>query len=347
MKKTRRYEIAAILQNRICFRGVSSASCGPRTSSNRAAAATYIHMAMSRVLLLLVAQPALGWVLFSPVRRTKVEKVYEDAEGTSWTGPSSFNLDLVSLRWGLPQSAYSDEALASGISFALHRDFCSRLMPLFPEAATSGYITCTELHDTVKRAMDTWAIIHKKIYFRDVTDQCSNITSLSQKCPAAELFIVPDALKPSSLTVARDLAAYVTHNTQNIDYNPYTTSGYRLNTGLGVRDCTMTLRAPLSSSDFCWYLDTTFCYGFHRKNEPPMSRRRRRRRAAAAAVLPSASATLPHRRPASHARCRPHIPSARRVEGEWVRRHPHPSHCRLGAVRALAAHDDLRVPLDV
>ena len=224
-------------------------------------------MAMSRVLLLLVAQPALGWVLFSPVRRTKVEKVYEDAEGTSWTGPSSFNLDLVSLRWGLPQSAYSDEALASGISFALHRDFCSRLMPLFPEAATSGYITCTELHDTVKRAMDTWAINHKKIYFRDVTDQCRNITSLSQKCPAAELFIVPD--KPSSLTVARDLAAYVTHNTQNIDYNPYTTSGYRLNTGLGVRDCTMTLRAPLSSSDFCWYLDTTFCYGFHRKNEPP------------------------------------------------------------------------------
>ena len=227
-------------------------------------------MAISRVLLLLIAQqPALGWVLFSPVRRTKAEKVYEDAVGTSWTGPSSFNLELVSLRWGLPQSSYSDEGLASGISYALHRDFCSRLMPLFPEASTSGYITCTELQDTVKRAMDTWAINHKKIYFHDVTDQCRNITSLTQKCPAAELFIVPDELKPSSPTVARDLAAYVTHNTRNIDYLPYTTAGYRLNTGLGVREATMTLRAPASSSDFCWYLDTTFCYGFHRKNAPP------------------------------------------------------------------------------
>ena len=219
---------------------------------------------MIKMTLLIMAQPVLGWVLFSPVRRTRSEKVYEDAVGSAWRDSNSFNLELVSLRWGLPQSAYSDEALASGISFALHREFCSRLLPLFPEAATTGFVTCTELQDTVKRAMDTWAINHKKIYFRDVTDQCRNITSLNVKCPAAELFIVPDELKATSPTIARDLAAYVTHNTRNIDYLPYTTAGYWLNTGLGVRDVTMTIRAPLSPGDFCWYLDTTFCYGFHR-----------------------------------------------------------------------------------
>ena len=63
------------------------------------------------------------------------------------------------------------------------------------------------------------------------------------------------------------IAAYVTHNTQTIDFNPYTTAGYRLNTGLGVRDVKMTLRAPLTPGEFCWYLDTTFCYGFHRYTE--------------------------------------------------------------------------------
>ena len=221
-------------------------------------------MLIKRLLLLLIAQPALGWVLFSPVRRTQAQKGYEDATGALWQNPTTFNLELVSLRWGLPQSSYSDEALGSGISYALHRDFCKRLLPLFPEAATSGFITCNELKDTVKRAMDTWAINHKKIYFHDVTDKCKNVTSLTGGCPAAELFIVPDELVDSSPTVAKDLAAYVTHNTRTIDFLPYTTAGYRLNTGLGVRDARMTVRAPENAGEFCWYLDTTFCYGFHR-----------------------------------------------------------------------------------
>ena len=220
------------------------------------------------LLLLLAAQPAVAWVIFSPVRRTLQEKSYEDNLRQAWKGPDTFNLELVSLRWGLPQSAHdSDDGLASGITFALHRNFCDRMLPLFPEAATSSFITCTELQDTVKRAMDTWAINHKKIYFRDVTEDCADVIGLKEPCPAAELFIVPDVLGDAAVSVAADLAAYVTHNTQTIDFNPYTTAGYRLNPGLGVRDVKMTLRAPLTPGEFCWYLDTTFCYGFHRYTE--------------------------------------------------------------------------------
>ena len=230
---------------------------------------------MPRLLLLLAcATPSVvySWVLFSPMRTMLAEKMYENGVGLGWSDPSSFNLEMVSLRWGLPPSAYESEGLAGGISFALHRDFCERMLPLFPESAehfkaskvlSTLFLSCDDLRDTVKRAMDTWAINHRKIYFRDVSDQCADVSSLD-RCDAAELFIVPDKPGGESPTKAGDLAAFVTHNTSSLDFSPYTTAGHRLNMGLGVRDAKMTVRAPETQAEFCWYLDTTFCYGFHR-----------------------------------------------------------------------------------
>ena len=244
-------------------------------------------------LLFVLLTPTSGWVLFSPVVRTLGYKAYEDATNTPWVDPSSFNLEVVSLRWGLPPSSYSDEALASGISFALHRDFCERLMPLFPERTDIGrfFLSCDDLRDTVKRAADTWAINHKKINFIDRTDACRDVTG-TQSCPYAELFIVPDDIErsdsssndlavrapfnsflahtPVSFSLAHALfnsnlaQAEVTHDLGSIDYYPYSTAGFRLNPGLGVVTSRMSVRAPTYASTFCWYLDSTFCYQFHR-----------------------------------------------------------------------------------
>ena len=163
-------------------------------------------MVQQSAFLLALLTPTSGWVLFSPVRRTLSYKAYEDASNTPWVDPSSFNLDIVSLRWGLPPSSYSDEALASGISFALHRDFCERLMPLFPERTDIGrfFLSCDDLRDTVKRAADTWAINHKKINFIDRTDACRDVAG-TQSCPHAELFIVPDDIERSDSS-SNDLA---------------------------------------------------------------------------------------------------------------------------------------------
>ena len=167
---------------------------------------TQQSLTMQSALLAVLLTPTSGWVLFSPVRRTLSYKAYEDASNTPWVDPSSFNLDIVSLRWGLPPSSYSDEALASGISFALHRDFCERLMPLFPERTDIGrfFLSCDDLRDTVKRAADTWAINHKKINFIDRTDACRDVTG-TQSCPYAELFIVPDDIERSDSS-SNDLA---------------------------------------------------------------------------------------------------------------------------------------------
>ena len=217
-----------------------------------------------RLLLPLLPAAAMGWVLFSPVVRTRGSGHYENANGVRWADASSFNLEAVSLRWGLPPSAYSDAELASGISFALHRDFCARLLPLFPEETgfASIFLDCDDLRSTVKRSMDTWAINHKKINFIDVTDLCRDVQG-KQSCPHAELFIVPDDLARSD-SATNDLAAEVIHDLGDIDFTPYTTAGFRIDRGLGVKRSRMIVRAPASASTFCWYLDSTFCYFFHR-----------------------------------------------------------------------------------
>lgn len=167
-------------------------------------------------MLVLATLLASTWVLFSPVpRRNTNVKSYEDGDGKQWESPSSFSLEKVALRWGLPPSAYGNDALAGGITFALHRDFCTRLLKLFPESAehlqssqvlASTFLSCTDLRDTIKRAFDTWAINHRTIYFRDVSDQCLAVSSY-ESCPAAELFLVPDTAQQGSITKVGDLAA--------------------------------------------------------------------------------------------------------------------------------------------
>ena len=215
-------------------------------------------------MLPLFPSTAMGWVLFSPVVRTVGTDHYESANGVRWANSDSFNLEAVSLRWGLPPSSYGDAELGSGISFALHRDFCARILPLFPEETGFGslFLDCEDLRDTVKRSMDTWAINHKKINFIDVTELCRDVVDV-QSCPHAELFIVPDDLARSD-SATNDVAAEVVHDLTDIDFKPYTTAGFRLDQGLGVRRSRMVVRAPASASTFCWYLDSTFCYSFHR-----------------------------------------------------------------------------------
>ena len=218
-------------------------------------------------LPLLIAAPS--WVLFSPVTRQLDYKAYENGYGVPWAGPDSFDLAKVAIRWDLPQSSDTDDQLASGISFAIHQDFCKRLLPLFPEQSEmdnsffgTAFLSCNELRDAIKRGFDTWAINHKKIYFRDVSDQCADVTSYDY-CPAAELWIVPD----NEFATERDLAAYVTHQQSNFDRQPYSTAGELIANGIGCRNARMAVRAPTAADtndDFCWYLDSTFCYTFHR-----------------------------------------------------------------------------------
>ena len=98
-----------------------------------------------------------GWVLYSPSRVPAGMIGYANRYGTKvWTGPESFNLSTAVLRWGLPTDPYEEEGLASGITWALHPEFCSGLLGSgnFPEETVSSnvmggfsFLTCSDLRD--------------------------------------------------------------------------------------------------------------------------------------------------------------------------------------------------------
>ena len=240
-----------------------------------------------RSILLVISELSLarGWVLYSPVDRRNSPNnflAYENGANTPWSGPDAFKLDTVAMRWSLPPRVHSDEGLGGGISFALHKDFCSRMIDVFPEKGYEArlfgdfFLNCGDLRNAVKRAMETWAINHKNINFQDVTEECAHWDGSDglTACPHAELFIVPEDVQSSH---QGDLAAWVTHNLTEASINraPFTTAGFQLPYdpnragawgqpgGIGVTQAKLTMRAPTSSKTFCWYLDASFCSLFH------------------------------------------------------------------------------------
>ena len=71
-----------------------------------------------------------------------------------------------------------------------HPSFCDEILGLFPEENVKGwfapnFMDCDSLRSAVARSFDTWAANHKKIYFTDVTAQCTNASD--NVCAAAEV----------------------------------------------------------------------------------------------------------------------------------------------------------------
>lgn len=209
-------------------------------------------------VLLGLAAPAAPWVLYSPIKRLlPPPRTYEDGFGVAWTpgvtgAPPPFDLGSVAYRWSLPPSSTSDDGLGSGISWALHRDFCAHMLRRFPEEDEQAklfgpaFIRCDDLRDTIARSMNTWTINHKQLYFTDVTDSCADAAGAA--CAAAELFIVPDVVVPDSAATTKDLAAYVSADRTTIDYVPWSTAGNQQASGLGMRRALLLV----DSTDICW-----------------------------------------------------------------------------------------------
>lgn len=207
------------------------------------------------------------WVLYTPTTSPSGRTNYVDVDGKIWEGPESFNLSRPVVRWSLPTSPYVGDSLAGGIRWALHPDFCSALLPLFPEEssvlAQYSFLSCRELREAIAEALDTWAINHVYLHFQDVSLECEQTPGalVGDSCTLAEVYIVPGQKEESANSYAADLAAYVTNDLSHLISNPVTTSGQQIE-GRGLRRSRMTV-----SRQICWYLDTTFCYNFHRMNQ--------------------------------------------------------------------------------
>jgi len=121
-----------------------------------------------------------------------------------------------------------------------HPSFCDEILGLFPEENVKGwfapnFLDCNALRSAVARSFDTWSANHKKIYFTDVTAQCTQATE--NVCAAAEVYIYPER----EFTVANDLAAYVQIKQDNHNRAPYTTAGRQIE-GYGIQSAVMKVR---------------------------------------------------------------------------------------------------------
>ena len=237
---------------------------------------------MRFVYLLLAVLQCSGWVIYSPSARysTTDNPGYYNSVNAQWRGPSNFRLDTVAMRWGhtppattgsvvnagvTEPAAYAPttNGLSGGITFAIHRDLCRRMLHLFPEENPTGngeettFLTCEELRDVIKRALDTWAVNHRTIYFRDVSDQCADVNTTSG-CAYAEIFIVASTVGAPGTSTNSDQAALAV--TTFRAGRVYTTAGERMAVGVEISGAVIHVRAPASPGELCWYLDSTFCW---------------------------------------------------------------------------------------
>jgi len=216
-------------------------------------------------IALAALSPVSGWRLLTlPLGRSGEEATYQRL-GLEWTSRSAFSLDEIAMRWSLPPDAYSTDGLGGGISWALHRDFCARLLPLFPEEPGGGgfFLTCDALRDAVARAMAVWSLNHRAIHFVDATRECADVAGV--ECAAVELFIVPSIA--DELASSHDgwiASMHPNLSAASLDSAPFTTAGRRLPRGIGIRQALMRVRTAAHAGEFCWYLDPGFCALFHR-----------------------------------------------------------------------------------
>jgi hypothetical protein len=123
----------------------------------------------------------------------------------------------------------------------------------------SLFLSCDDLRRAVTEALNTWALNHKVLHWEDVTSLCAQEGAIAEvdgtpRCRFAEVLLHADVGDTGT-----DLAAFVMNSFSNMDRAPFTTAGVQLPWGDGLRESRMVV-----STDICWYLDTTFCYNFHR-----------------------------------------------------------------------------------
>ena len=145
--------------------------------------------------------------------------------------------------------------LGGGITYAWDPALCEHLMPKFDErnAYFFSFLSCTDLRAGMERAFASWEANHPFIRFHDMSELCT-APSYTQPCSAVELWITH-----AGNSSGMDIAATATSR-----YN--WTRYFRRTNGMITEDLGVyaTTRASISfNTGICWYLDSTFCSGFH------------------------------------------------------------------------------------
>lgn len=193
-----------------------------------------------------------------------------------------------------PPEEVTTKGLNGGLTYAIHPQFCERMLPRFPEEDFESienifgfsFLDCDRIRKAVAEAFNTWAINHKYLHFEDVTASCwegweaagspsceSSPKDATCECPNAELLITTNDLwtadRDDPSISQGDYAAFVINGKLGLSSAGETPLPTRLTSGAvipgsqrGLQRSEMTV-----STELCWYLDTTFCYQFHSMND--------------------------------------------------------------------------------
>ena len=202
--------------------------------------------------------------------------------------------------WSSPFSSSSTHALGGGITWAMDDALCDQMMGSFGESLIGFRMsTCETMKAAIHRAFDSWAANSAKISFVDVTKECQQrLNRHDANCPLAEIWITwmttrdskptgnstnqasrdllmtssqlsvgdAPALRDEEVEVDESRQGTATSNTAALAQSyPRYTASFRFTNGqqpsgffVEITRSTMSFNPGL-----CWYLDSTFCSGFH------------------------------------------------------------------------------------
>lgn len=205
--------------------------------------------------------------------------------GFIWTEPA----DLMDTMSGLTGT----------ISWAWDWEMCDQLLPQFGERNVFAFIGCQSLHAAVHRGFSTWSDNNAHINFLDVTEDCEHlgyggeVNSAAGRpgndCPIAQVWVtwldpalghahtnnlgssrrrlVADTTNASSPDMIESKEAVGAGGTvvALCESNGIGTTNFRSTNGNVLADqMYQTYRSTVSfNTGQCWYLDSTFCSGFH------------------------------------------------------------------------------------
>lgn len=210
---------------------------------------------MLPLLLLCYAHHAEAWMAIA-------QKWPTNASGLWRPEQIALRGGAVSGLWNTPSARGDSTGLGGGISYAWDPRMCAKLLSRFDDNIYGlPFVDCTGLRAAAERAFAMWEAHHPVIRFHDVTAQC-NATygwptrpdGASIPCPLSELWITA-----AVNATGHDLAASQVSNYNWTRYLSKPNGRYTSKVGVYAA-----VSATISfNTGVCWYLDSTFCSGFH------------------------------------------------------------------------------------
>jgi len=189
--------------------------------------------------------------------------------------------------WTEAEDSTDMAGLNGGLTYAIDPALCGKLLDTFRESSVFPFVTCDDIYTAIHRAFDAWSSNSATVGFLDMTKECERLGILetTQCRDISEMWVTwldPSTGEASTKNFRRALNT----DTDTVSVDDDTigeslttvalaqttasqTSNFRSTNDNRLPDAMMASRKSTISfsTGQCWYLDSTFCAGFHKYKE--------------------------------------------------------------------------------